>query len=102
MPNIRLIAMMAASLFVSVGALGTIIPDPKPVEDRFAEADIVCICEAIKTIQTNSPTLIKGKLPPADFDVTVRSIKAYKSIYSTQRLTVRFAGLDPLWVIQFR
>jgi hypothetical protein len=83
-------------LCASTALFAKVSTEPKPIEDRFAEADVVCRCEVIKIVQTNNATLVNGKLPLSDFDVSLRAIRFYKSTDHEPMLTLRLADLDPM------
>jgi len=90
--------ILATCLFFAATAptLARITTGPKPFEDRFADSDLVCQCVAVKVIQTGSSALINGRLPPANYEVTVKVRAIYKGASPSTELKIFYTGADPM------
>jgi|GEM_PF-3173242 len=97
MRNFRLPIAFVLSVAVGSGVLrATVSTGPKPLEDRFTESDLVCVCVVTKIAQTNSTALINGKLPPADYTISATVRRLYKGTSQDPNIRIALRGQDPM------
>jgi len=68
---------------------------PVPIEDRFTQADLVCICGVLRVDQLSAITSPSGKLLPADYTVVLNPLWEYKGLESAP-VNVQIKQRDPM------
>lgn len=80
----------------SANLYATISSGSKPMEDRFSDAGLVCLCVPVKTVQVNPKLKANGKLAAADFEVAVRIVRLYKGASRESEIVIRYSDRDPM------
>ncbi len=96
MNSLRYITLCLAVLLVCQSrSSATLTGMQMPIEDRFSQADLVCICRASQVTRLNAPTSPSGKLLPIDYVAQVSPLWEYKGQESAP-INLEIKQRDPM------
>lgn len=89
-------ATLGLLLMAPAASVANVSQGPKPWEDRFSEADIVCRC-VVQTVLKEDPSRNSAPAQGVDYRVAADALSLFKGPAGVSRLTVEFRGRDPDW-----